>query len=265
MGFEELKRRQSVIWGAGPFEEVEYTITEMYESILDALEPVAGKSWLDVGCGTGGLSMSAARAGADVTGVDLAPALIYTAKERAAKKQLEIRYEEGDCENLQFEDGSFDIVSSSVGVMFAPDHAAAAAELARVCAPGGRLGLSAWRPEGGVGRFFRFMLPYQPPLPDGVGIPLLWGTEDHVTSLLGEYFELSFEELDCPYEAESSEAAWELFSRAFGPTRTLAQSMSDEDRASFREAFIEFSDQDRVEGGGIRQSRTYLLATGTRR
>lgn len=156
MASEQLKQVQSNVWGSGPFEEIEALIAEMHDTLVEALGPQPGQSWLDVGCGTGGVTTRAARAGADVTGVDLAPALIETARSRAADDDLDITYEVGDAENLAVGDGSFEVVSSSVGVMFAPDHAAAAGELARVCAPGGRLGITAWRPDGGIGKFFRF-------------------------------------------------------------------------------------------------------------
>ena len=264
MAFEQLKEFQGQMWGSGPFEEVEVLIADMHDALVERLAPQPGESWLDVGCGTGGVSSRAARAGATVTGVDLAPALVDTARRRAGEQSLEIDYEVGDAEKLRFPDGSFEVVSSSVGVMFAPDHAAAAGELARVCAPGGRLGITAWRPDGGVGEFFAFTRRYQPPPPEGVGNPLEWGREEHVSELLGDYFELEFTELDSPHEMESGEAEWELFSRAFGPVRTLAASMSEEDRAAFREAFIEFAERYR-DGDKIRQSRTYLLTTGRRR
>jgi SAM-dependent methyltransferase len=252
------------MWGSGPFEEIEVMIADMHDTLVGALAPQAGESWLDVGCGTGGVTTRAARAGAEVTGVDLAPALIETARNRAADEDLDITYEVGDAEDLTFEDGSFEIVSSSVGVMFAPDQAAAAGELARVCAPGGRLGITAWRPDGGVGKFFGFMRQYQPPPPEGAGNPLDWGREEHVSELLGDAFELEFAEHDSRLEIESGEAMYDKFSRAFGPVRTLVDSMDPEPREKFREAFIEFAEEDR-DGDVLRQSRTYLLTTGRRR
>src|SRR5881397_2630561 len=137
MAFEELKQRQSVMWGNGPFENVADTIADIHEVILERIPPRAGERWLDLACGTGAVAERAARAGADVTGVDLAPALIDTARERAAAQGLEIDYRVGDCEHLdEIEDGSFDVVSSTCGVMFAPDHEATARELGRVTKPG---------------------------------------------------------------------------------------------------------------------------------
>ncbi len=264
MAFEDLKKSQGAMWGSGPFEEVEASIADMHEGIVEAAGPHGGRAWLDIGCGTGGVSAIAASAGADVTGVDLAPALIETARERARSAGVKIGYEVGDVENLNHGDAAFGIVTSSVGAIFAPDHEAVAGELGRVCAPGGRLVLTAWRPDGGVGRFFKFMRQFQPPPPEGAGIPLDWGQEQNVEDLLGDSFELSFEEMDSPFEVESGEQYWDLFSRAFGPTRVLAESMDDKSRSDFRGSFIEWAEKDR-DGDVIRQSRTYLLVTGTRR
>ena len=122
------------------------TITDIHERVIDRLAPAEGVRWLDLACGTGAVAERAAEAGADVTGVDLAPALIETAKERARERGLEIDYRVGDCENLEFEDGAFDVVSSTCGVMFAPDHEATRQGAGPVVKPGGRIGLANWTP-----------------------------------------------------------------------------------------------------------------------
>jgi len=168
MAFEELKQRQSVVWGTGPYQNVTDTITDIHERVIKRLEPGPGVKWLDLACGTGAVAELAADAGAEVTGVDLAPGLIETAKERAQERGLDIDYQVGDCENLELEDGSFDVISSTCGVMFAPDHQATANELARVVKPGGRIGLANWTPaEKGLAALFRIMKPFQPPPPEG--------------------------------------------------------------------------------------------------
>ena len=110
MAFEELKAKQSVVWGTGPYQNVTETITDIHERVVDRLAPAEGVRWLDLACGTGAVAERAAEAGADVTGVDLAPALIETAKDRASERGLEIDYRVGDSENLEFEDGAFDVV-----------------------------------------------------------------------------------------------------------------------------------------------------------
>ena len=138
MAYQELKERQSVMWGTGPYQRVTETLTDIHEQVVERLVPAHGVRWLDVACGTGAVAELAAAGGADVTGVDLAPALIDTARARAADQDLVIDYRVGDCEQLELDEASFDAVSSTCGVMFAPDHEAAAAELARVTRPGGR-------------------------------------------------------------------------------------------------------------------------------
>ena len=157
MAYEELKARQSVVWGNGPYQRVTETIADLQHHVTDALQPKAGVAWLDLACGTGAVAELAAARGASVTGLDLAPALIETAKERARERGLEIDYVVGDCEKTGFDDGAFDAISSTCGIMFAPDHEAVAAELARITKPGGRIGLVNWTPGPGVADLFRIM------------------------------------------------------------------------------------------------------------
>ena len=127
MAYEELKQRQSVMWGSGPYQRVTETIADIHERVVEQLKPKADERWLDLACGTGAVAERAARAGAKVTGLDLAPALMEQAKGRGAGGKGEIEYRAGDCERLEgIDDGAFDVVSSTCGIMFAPDHAATA-------------------------------------------------------------------------------------------------------------------------------------------
>ncbi len=265
MAFEELKARQSVMWGSGPFEEIEATIADMHDALVEHLGPRAGERWLDVACGTGAVAMRAATAGADVTGVDLSPDLIETARRRAEAAGLTVAFDVGDCERLPYNDAAFDVVASSVGVMFAPDHAASARELARVCRPGGRLGLTAWRPEGGIGELFRVLRPFQPPAPEGVGNPFDWGREERVRELLGDAFELEFERGVSHLRVPSGEDYWQLFSSSYGPTKTLADSLEPDRREEFHRSWVEFFETNYRRDGQIDHDREYLLVLGTRR
>ena len=264
MSFEELKERQRIAWGAAPFEKIEGSIAVMHDDLVGRLAPQPGERWLDVGCGTGAVSMRAARAGAEVTGVDLSEVMVETASRRAREEGLAISYATGDAEELPCPDASFDVVSSSVAAMFAPDQAAAARELARAVRPAGRLGLTAWRPGSGVARTMQVAARFQPPPPEGVGNPFAWGTEEHVSALLGESFELEFHEGDAPQTGESGEALWEYFLSGVGPTRLLYDSLDPERREEYRRASVELYEQDR-RGDEIYQSRPYLLTLGRRK
>ena len=141
MAFDELKKKQSAMWGSAPFERVAEEIADIHDVLVDAVDPQPDEAVLDVASGTGGVTERIARRGAQVTGIDFAPTLVETARSRAGDAGLDIRYDVGDAEALPYEDASFDVVVSAFGHMFAPDHRAAASELARVCRPGGRLGL----------------------------------------------------------------------------------------------------------------------------
>ena len=264
MPFEDLKRKQSAMWDSAPFERVADHIADIHDDLVDRLEPVSGKAFLDVACGTGGIAERAAARGADVTGSDFAPGLVDTARRRAGERGLEIRYEVGDAESLHYEDASFDVVASCFGVMFAPDHRAAAEELKRVCRPGGRLGLACWTPDGGVGDLFRLIGSFQPPPPPEAGNSLAWGTREHVRELLEDAFELEFVDLESPQVGESGEEIWELFSTSFGPTKTLADMLPPERREELHSTYVDFYERYR-EDDGIRHPREYLVTLGRRR
>jgi ubiquinone/menaquinone biosynthesis C-methylase UbiE len=263
VAYEELKQRQSAMWGNGPYQRITETITDIHEVVTDRLDPQPGDRWLDVACGTGAIAERAASAGASVTGIDLAPVLIETAKERAQEAGLEIDYQVGDAENLQLPDGSFDKVSSTCGIMFAPDHEAVARELARITAPGGRIALVNWTPEGGLGKLFKVMAPYQPAPPPSS--PFDWGKEDRVRELLEDSFDLEIEEHVSTLRTSSAEEYWDLFSSSYGPTKTLADSLDDGRREELHRDWVEFFEQNYRSDGEIAHGREYLLVLGTRR
>jgi SAM-dependent methyltransferase len=266
MAFEELKAKQSVVWGTGPYQNITETVHDIHGRVIGALDPQPGVKWLDLACGTGAVAEQAAERGADVTGVDLAPGLIETAKERAEERGLEIDYRVGDCENLEFDDGAFDVVSSTCGVMFAPDHAASARELARVVKPGGRIGLANWTPaEKGLAALFRIMRPFQPTPPEGIGFPFDWGDEQHVNDLLGDAFDLEIERDVSPLRLPNGEAYWMLFSSSYGPTRTLSESLDEERREELHRSWVDFADTELADDGEIEHKREWILVLGTRR
>lgn len=266
MAFQELKQRQSAMWGSAPFERVAETIADVHDTLVGKVEPVDGERWLDLACGTGGVAERLARAGATVTGIDFAPSLVETARQRAAQEGLEIEYAVGDAESLDGSgDDAFDGVASAFGVMFAPDQRAAAGELARVVRPGGRIALANWLPDGMVGRMFRMLAEFQPPPPPDAGNPLAWGDETHVRELLDDAFELRFERHVSTMVEESAEASWELFSTSFGPLKTLSDMLDDDGRARLRQAYIDFSRSESTSPDRLHHEREYLVVLGTRR
>lgn len=263
MAFEELKARQSVMWANGPYQNVTETLTDLQDLTVSRLGPGPGVHWLDLACGTGAIAERAASAGAEVVGIDLSPGLIETAQERAKQLGLSIDYRVGDCENLEVGDGAFDVVSSTCGVMFAPDHEATARELARVVKPGGRLGLANWTPAGGVGDMFRVMAPFQPAPPPSS--PFDWGKPDRVRELLGDAFDLEIVEEVSIAHSDSAEAYWDLFSSSYGPTKTLAENLGER-RAELQQAWVDmFNAKYAVDGGKIVHTREYLLILGNRK
>jgi ubiquinone/menaquinone biosynthesis C-methylase UbiE len=262
MAFEELKQRQSVMWGNGPYQRITETITDIHDVVVERLSPQDGDRWLDLACGTGAVAEQAAAAGANVTGIDLAPVLIETARERADSLGLEIDYAVGDAENLDVADASFDKVSSTCGIMFAPDHEAVAGELARITKPGGRIALANWTPTGGLAKMFKVMAPYMPAPPPSS--PFDWGDEARVTELLGEAFELELEEHISTLRVPSGEDYWELFSTSYGPTKTLADGLGDR-REDLHRDWVEFFETNYRDNGEIAHTREFLLVLGTRR
>jgi SAM-dependent methyltransferase len=262
VAYEELKQRQSVMWGNGPYQRITETLEDIHELVIETLAPAPADRWLDLATGTGAIAERAASAGASVTGIDLAPALIETAKERAEDQELDIDYRVGDVEQLDVPDASYDKVSSTVGIMFAPDHEAVARELARVTAPGGNITLANWTPTGGLGKMFKVMAPYQPAPPPSS--PFDWGDETRVGVLLGDDFELEIEEHVSLMRISSGEEYWELFSTSYGPTKTLAESIGER-REDLRRDWIEFFETNYRSDGEIVHTREYLLISGIRR
>jgi SAM-dependent methyltransferase len=176
--------RVRATWNAGDFGRIATSYARGASQFVNRVGVAVGERVLDVACGTGNLALPAARAGARVTGVDIAPALLEQARERAATENLVATFDEGDCEQLPYSDASFDVVLSMFGVMFAAHPDRAAAELIRVCRPGGRVALASWMPDGFIGQMLRTTVAYAP-LPAGSPSPLLWGDASVVRQRLG--------------------------------------------------------------------------------
>jgi SAM-dependent methyltransferase len=246
---------------AADYERIALHLADAIDLAIDRLAPRPGERILDVGTGTGLAARRAAQRGADVAGIDLGAELIETARALAARERLRIDFRVGDAEQLPFDDASFDGVVSTFGVMFVGRPEEAARELARVCRPGGRLALASWTPASSVARKVAVHRAYLPP--SAGPSPFDWGVPERLRDWLGDAFELRVEMGITTLRLASSEEAWELFTRGYGPTRTLAQSLPEERRRDFRRDFLASYDAYRTESG-IVVPREYLLALGTR-
>ncbi|CAD5108441.1 class I SAM-dependent methyltransferase [Zestomonas carbonaria] len=184
--FNALKSRQMAAWASGDYAVIGTTLQLVGELLAEACDLRCDERVLDVAAGNGNATLAAARRGCRVTSTDYVAALLERAEERTRAEHLPVIFQVADAEELPFADESFDAVLSTFGVMFAPDQAQAAAELARVCRPGGRIGLANWTPEGFIGQMFKTLGRHLPP-PAGVQPPSLWGTEAHLQSLFGEH------------------------------------------------------------------------------
>jgi SAM-dependent methyltransferase len=258
--------RPATVWSTGgaEYDRISRGIADSIEHCVLRVDARPAERILDLATGTGWTSRVLARRGARVTGVDIASGLLEAARARAAAENLPIDYEIGDAENLPFEDGAFDAVVSTCGIIFATRPDAAAKELARVCRPGGRVALTTWLADGNLARMFQVMRRYMATAPTGIPSPFDWGRPERIRALLGDDFELRLEPGVSYYREPSAEAAWETFPEGYGPTRSLAASLDPERCAAFRADFIAFHAGFPTDLG-ICVPREYWLTVGRRR
>jgi SAM-dependent methyltransferase len=258
------------MWASGDYPSmVETFLTPLGPRLVEFAGIGPGQRVLDVAAGTGNAAIPAAKAGADVVASDLTPELFDAGRARAAAEGVELEWTEADAQSLPFEDASFDVVISSIGVMFAPYHQAAADELVRVCRPGGKIALLSWTPEGMIGGLFRTMGGFMPPPPPGAQPPPLWGGEDHLRELLGDRVELEKVERDV-LEVTAFEQAndfGEHFKGRYGPTIAARANAEKEGRAEeLDQALTEFCEEwNRGGADGARFEMEYLLTVGQKR
>jgi ubiquinone/menaquinone biosynthesis C-methylase UbiE len=240
-------------WSGASYERIAETFAPIHDRIVEVLAIELGTRFLDVACGTGGVALRAARAGADVTGIDISADQLAKARGAAETEGLSIRFDEGDCQELPYADAEFDAVASAFGAIFAPDHERTAAELARVCRRGGRLALTAWpvddwsETHARAGRTF---------IEDSDARE--WSTEEHVRRLLGDAFDLELQAGEWEIRADSGEKLWELVSTSMPPLRVWLAEQSDEARARAQKVYLEY-----LASGVL--ARNYVLVLGTRR
>ena len=266
----ELKARHRAMWASGDYPSmVETFLLPLGPRLVDACEIGAGARVLDVASGTGNAAIPAAERGATVTASDLTPELFDAGRQRAEAAGVSLDWVEADAEALPFEDASFDVVMSSIGAMFAPRHEAVAAELLRVCRPGGTIGLLSWTPEGMIGALFRTMGPFMPPPPPGAQPPPLWGSEEHVRELLAQGVEFSTMERG-KLEVDAFEQPrdyGEHFKQRYGPTIAALKNAAKDGREGELDAAIDaFCDEwNRGSAEQAHFEMEYLIAAGMRR
>ena len=216
-GLEAIKARQQGVWSSGDYAVVGTTLQIVGEDLCEALDIRAGQKVLDVAAGNGNVSLAAARRWCDVVATDYVPALLERARERAAAERLDLAFREADAEALPFPDSSFDVVVSTFGVMFTPDQDGAAAELVRVCRPGGKIGLANWTPEGFIGQLFKTIGKHSAP-PPGVKSPALWGTRARIAELFEPHAaSIKSAQRNFVFRYRSPDHWLEVFKTTYGP------------------------------------------------
>ena len=263
---EALKARLKATWMSGDYAHFAQYMEPGALDFLKRLQIEPGTRMLDVGCGAGQIAVPAARAGALVTGVDIASNLIERARERAAAEGVDVRFDEGDAEMLPYPDASFDLVVSLIGAMFAPRPELVAAELLRVCRPGGRIVMANWTPEGHVGQMFKVIGRHVPP-PPLMASPLQWGDTATVRDRLGQdTSSLTTEKRLYPmhYPFPPEDVA-QFFFQYYGPTLRALAALDDSAKAALRKDLVElWKMNNRATDGGTQVESEYLEVVAVR-
>jgi ubiquinone/menaquinone biosynthesis C-methylase UbiE len=233
--FEALKARLKATWIAGDFGQIAKYTEPAAEQFIARRAIMPGMRVLDVACGTGNLAIPAAKAGASVTGVDIAPNLLEQARARAQREGVQVQFDEGDAEHLPYPDASFDLIVSMFGAMFAPRPARVAAEFVRVCRPGGHIAMANWTPRGFIGQLFQVTGVHVPPPPD-VPSAMLWGDEATVRERLRDgiaHVHLTPVMASFRFPFSVAETV-EFYRRYYGPTQRAFAVLPEDKQPSLR-------------------------------
>ena len=259
-----VKARQQAMWASGDFAVIGTTLQIVGELLCEELDLRAGERVLDVAAGNGNATLAAARRFGRVTSTDYVPALLERGRLRAEAEGLDVTFEVADAEALPYPPASFDVVVSTFGVMFAPEHGQAASELMRVCRPSGRIGLASWTPEGFLGDLFRLVARHVPPIP-GVRSPLLWGTDAHIQELFGSAASIRHTRRNFAFRYRSAEHWVEIFRTFYGPVyKAFAALPADGQAALEGELIALLRKADRGGGAGLVVPAEYLETVITR-
>lgn len=266
LDLDAVRARQKAAWTAGDFGRIARLTETNAEEFVKRCAIKPGMRVLDIACGTGNTALPAARAGADVTGIDLAPNLVEQARARAASENLAIRFDEGDMEELPYADGAFDFVMSTFGIMFALRPNRAASELIRVCRPGGRIALANWTPHGFIGQLQQIVGKYAP-TPPGAASPLLWGDETTVRERLSWGLDsLQARRVMAPLHYPFSIAETLRFQRTYlGPALMTYESMPAPQREALeKDLTVLYSRHNLARDGTVLVESEYLEITAKR-
>jgi ubiquinone/menaquinone biosynthesis C-methylase UbiE len=244
-----VKAKQQVMWASGDFAVIGTTLQIVGEMLCEAVDLRSGETVLDVAAGNGNATLAAARRFAHVTSTDYVPTLLERGRRRAEAEGLDVTFEVADAEALPYPTASFDVVVSTYGVMFAPDHAKSSSELLRVCRLGGRIGLACWTPEGFLGEMFRTMAKHVPP-PAGVQSPLLWGKPDHIQTLFAAATAITNTRRTFAFRYESAEHFVHVFRTFYGPTFKAFAALDEAGQAALESDLLALLRRADVGGGG---------------
>ena len=265
--FTAIKTRQQATWASGDYASVAARIPIVAERLCDAADIRAGDRVLDVATGTGNAAIAAARCGARALGIDYVMALLERARIRSMAEGLMVEFREADAEALPFGDASFDTVLSVFGVMFAPDQERAALEMARVCRPGGTIGLACWTPDGFVGDMFQVMSRHVSP-PAGLRSPMEWGSEERLQELLGPAVTaLLVQPRSYTFRFRSAEEFVHFFREHYGPTLRAFASLGPAAQEALTQDLVEMVrrfDRRGARGGPVAVPSTYLEVVAIR-
>ena len=263
-GSTSVKGRQQAMWASGDFAVIGTTLQIVGELLCEAVDVQAGERVLDVAAGNGNATLAAARRFAAVTSTDYVPALLESGRRRAQAEGFDVAFKVADAEDLPYPDASFNVVLSTFGVMFAPDHHQAASEMMRVCRKGGRIGLASWTPSGFLGQLFRVVATYVPPIP-GVRSPLLWGTDAHIQHLFQGAARIVQTSRHFAFRYRSPEHWVEVFRTYYGPVHKAFAALDAEKRAALEADLIALLRQsDRGGSSGLVVPAEYLETVITR-
>ena len=233
-----IKAKQQATWGAGDYGRIGVTLQITGEQLCEAMDLRAGSTVLDVAGGNGNASLAAARRFCKVVSTDYVPALLDQSATRAIAEGLTIEYQQADAENLPFTDQSFDNVVSTFGVMFTPNQTQAAAELLRVCKPGGKIGLANWTPNGFIGQLFKTIGQYIPP-PSGVHSPAAWGTKAFLNTHFGAFAkEIEINERWFVFRYQSPQHWLDVFATYYGPTLKAFETLDEVKRQALQDDIL---------------------------